>query len=368
MTTQFGPTGVNYFEDRADGGFAWTVAYDLSLKRSVVQVELRVDLVGADPGATAAIWENGAEAIWNQKIFFSDGTRLYELAFDLDFTDTGAHQVVTVYNGAGRDNMTNWYLEQPGWGQDYLDEIVAHEMGHMLGAFDEYAGGATFGGFTRTGTLMADLSISGFEDFVFGIEDNAETFGDTELTTVLATLGSEGADELDGTDGMDGVYGLAGKDTIAGVAGNDFLNGGAGGDLLQGGVGNDDLFGASGNDRLNGGTGIDTVSGGVGRDTFLFNTATGARNIDILQGFVVKDDTIALDNAVFDAFVGKRDLRVGEFRRGSVAVDDDDRILFNASTGALFYDEDGVGGTAAVQFARIAGLTGTLGFEDFIIV
>ena len=49
------------------------------------------------------------------------------------------------------------------------------------------------------------------------------------------------------------------------------------------------------------------------------------------------------------------------------AQDADDRIIFNAATGNLFYDRDGTGAAAALQFARANGLP-SLTNADFVIV
>ena len=61
-------------------------------------------------------WRNGINAIWNNKAFFSDGSRLCEIKLACDFVDSGAHQTVNVHAGTGNTNMQNWYLDNPsGW-------------------------------------------------------------------------------------------------------------------------------------------------------------------------------------------------------------------------------------------------------------
>jgi hypothetical protein len=42
----FDTQAINYYENRADGGFAWPVSYDLSFTNSVIEIDLRVKLVG----------------------------------------------------------------------------------------------------------------------------------------------------------------------------------------------------------------------------------------------------------------------------------------------------------------------------------
>jgi Ca2+-binding RTX toxin-like protein len=139
------------------------------------------------------------------------------------------------------------------------------------------------------------------------------------------------------------------------------LNGNGGGDRLEGG---------DEDDVLNGGLGADTLVGGAGRDSFEFDTALGAGNIDTINDFSVLSDTITLDTAVFTELeLNGFDVRVLDaeaFRFGAAAVDADDRIIYNSVTGALFYDSDGNGAAAAVQFATIGTLL-NLSNDDFVI-
>jgi Ca2+-binding RTX toxin-like protein len=50
------------------------------------------------------------------------------------------------------------------------------------------------------------------------------------------------------------------------------------------------------------------------------------------------------------------------------AHDADDRIIYNTSTGRLFYDSDGNGAGAAVQIAIIGNRPSNIASNDFVIV
>ena len=149
---------------------------------------------------------------------------------------------------------------------------------------------------------------------------------------------------------------------------NNVMNGNVANNYLDGGAGQDSLVGGAGNDTLVGGLGNDTLDGGAGADFFRFNTAPVAGNTDLIVNFSVADDTIYLDLTIYTAFGRLGSIAYGAFSAESVATEADDRIVFNTTTGALFYDADGNGRGAAVQFATIAGITGFLSAQDFILI
>ena len=144
--------------------------------------------------------------------------------------------------------------------------------------------------------------------------------------------------------------------------GNDLDN------ALTGNGGNNTLNGGASDDLLDGASGNDTLTGGSGADSFAFTTPLNAsRNVDTLTDFVSGTDKIQLLPAIFrelgfsvtpstDAF----------FHAGSAAHDADDRILYDQSIGALYYDADGPGALAAVQFALLSSAP-TLLYTDFVV-
>ncbi|WP_275689470.1 putative Ig domain-containing protein [Nitrosomonas sp. JL21] len=239
--------------------------------------------------------------------------------------------------------------------------------------------------------------------------------------------GFAGDDTLSGNAGDDRLNGGSGNDTLIGGSGNDKLSGGKGRDLMLGGVGNDvyrvdnandltveyrnegidrifstvtftlgkhfehltltgtssidatgndlpniivgnnsanRLFGGTSNDTLDGKGGKDELIGGSGKDIFKF---TQIDSIDTITDFSVRNDTLKLDNAVFTALSHDGSLPSSSFKIGNFATDADDYILYNAATGALRYDADGNGATAAIHFATLsAGLA--LTHTDIVII
>jgi serralysin len=183
--------------------------------------------------------------------------------------------------------------------------------------------------------------------------DRVGAFHDQVVTIALVDVASERAT---GSSGADVIYGGVGNDTLNGEKGNDNLNGGIGSDKLYGGAGNDIL------------------TGGAGKDTFVFNSKLDKKaNLDKIADFNIKDDTIWLDNAIFKALGTKgtptKPVKLDSkmFWTGSAAHDADDHILYNKKTGVIYYDTDGAGGKAAVQFAQVKkGLSLTA--ADFYVI
>jgi Ca2+-binding RTX toxin-like protein len=120
-----------------------------------------------------------------------------------------------------------------------------------------------------------------------------------------------------------------------------------------------------------GGSGSDTLTGGEGSDCFVFSTAASrSTNMDTITDFVSGTDYIQLSKAIFTGLGNAGSLTTDQFWSGGGVVaahDATDRIIYNTTSGALYYDADGNGGGAAVVLATLVGnLTITL--DDLVMV
>jgi serralysin len=260
---------------------------------------------------------------------------------------TEASQAVTVNlvaeratGAAGSDTLTGIENIRGGAGNDSL---VGDGLANML---DGGAGADTMAGGT------------GDDVFIVGDGDVVRESADQGVDTILLrrasfSLGAVNAENVTGD-----TTGLAFSITGNGLANR--LTGGALADTLNGGLANDSLIGGLGNDSL---------IGGSGSDQFIFNTALGATNVDSIQSYSVADDTILLDDAIFVGIgaVGTS-LAASAFTTGTAATTADHRIVHNVTTGALLYDADGSGAGAAVQFATLTGVSGTVIHTEFLII
>ncbi|WP_404295160.1 M10 family metallopeptidase (plasmid) [Microvirga sp. RSM25] len=163
-------------------------------------------------------------------------------------------------------------------------------------------------------------------------------------------------------------------ENATGGSGDDRLSGNVAPNVLSGRAGADRLNGREGADTLIGGAGNDVLTGGEGADTFLFDTQLeGKANFDRITDFNVKDDIIALDNAVLKPF-GKgitshpRKLPKDFFTIGDHAKDANDSVIYDRKKMTLSYDADGWGPAAPVLLAELSRQVKKMTADDFWVV
>ncbi|QYZ68897.1 calcium-binding protein [Neotabrizicola shimadae] len=213
---------------------------------------------------------------------------------------------------------------------------------------------------TLVGGAGADTMIGGAGDDIYGVTSSADQVHET--TTITSALDAGGRDEVQSSVAfnLDAYLGvrfvenlvLTGTGNIAGI-GNALAN---------------RITGNAANNVINGGLGADTLTGGFGNDAFVFSAALGGGNIDRITDFSAVDDTIRLDDLVFSGMATGA-LAASGFVSNLTgnATDVLHRVIYETDTGRLFFDADGNGSGARVQFATLsAGLTLTA--ADFFVV
>lgn len=181
-------------------------------------------------------------------------------------------------------------------------------------------------------------------------------------SAVKADLGITGVQNT-GTDGRDQLISI---ENLTGSAFNDILSGNGVANVLSGGNGNDTLSGKGGNDILAGGAGNDTLTGGTGADTFLFDTAIGRGNFDTVKDFVSGTDLIGLSESIFSSTLAAGAVPESAFHVGSRATTADHHLIYNAQTGTLYFDPDGVGGLDQIRIAEFSNKP-MISVSDFVM-
>jgi len=237
--------------------------------------------------------------------------------------------------------------ELPGTGAAYLSEFS----------------GAAPSGLNLTGTA--------WNDTLLGSRGNDTMSGSWGDDTYLVDSSADIVVELRG-QGTDTVLSSASSFRLSAEVENLVLLKGA-----SNGIGNasaNRISGNAGDNALSGRGGNDVLTGGGGKDTFLFDTRPSRTgNVDRITDFSVRDDSIHLDNGVFTKLGRKgtpsspSKLDPKMFWKGAKAHDATDRLVYDAKTGAVYYDADGTGKAAQVKFAQLKpGLA--LTHKDFFVI
>ena len=122
-----------------------------------------------------------------------------------------------------------------------------------------------------------------------------------------------------------------------------------------------------GNDSINGGLGNDTLTGGLGNDTFVFNTKLGITNVDTITDFT-SGDKITLAGSIFSKLKGDKDLSDNFALESATTIKQ--HLIYNPTTGKLYYDADGSAAKSSAIEIAIIGIDShaTLTASDVLIV
>jgi Ca2+-binding RTX toxin-like protein len=257
-------------------------------------------------------------------------------------------------NGTGND-LDNEITGNTGANQ--LSGGNGHDLLTGLSGNDTLIGGA--GNDTLDGGLDQDSMAGGTGDDTYVVE---------RLSDVVTEVAGEGIDTIKTWVSLalpDNVENLWLVDTNAVTGTGNALD-----NVITGEGGNNVLSGGDGNDTLDGLLGEDTLVGGAGSDSFQFSTAPGTfsfgSNIDVITDFDASQDQIRLSHVFFTALnLGVVD--ASAFTIGTAATTASQRIVYDDTTGSLYYDADGNGALAAKQVATLVGPTGTLSAGDFLV-
>lgn len=230
--------------------------------------------------------------------------------------------------GAGLDTLTS--IENL-IGSNFNDNLTGDTKNNVLTGG---GGNDTLRGWNGVDTMVGELG----NDTYF-----VENVGDI----VTEKLG-EGADTVSSTV----TYTLSGNVENLTLTGALAINGTGNtqSNKITGNNANNQLTGGGGSDTLDGAAGTNTLTGGVGNDIFKFTTKTHS---DTITDYNVANDTIQLENSIFTALTATGTLAVSQFKIGTQALDANDFIIYNNSTGVLLYDADGNGVGASVQIVTM---------------
>ena len=293
------------------------------------------------------------------------------------------------------------------------DNVATDKIGdHPSLDLQTFLGIGTKGGDTIISDSAVGSLVSGMDgndnittadgtDYVAGGNGNDTITSGAGKDTLL---GGAGDDVIEKTgEGNSLLQGDAGKDSITAGDGNDTIMGGADADMIVGGAGDDRILGDAGADNLTGGDGNDTfvflastdfvkaaVAGDVitdfesGADKILlgkgllptsFYALTDVLKADgvtagtdgiyetiklvkPLNGALAKSETIEWfrsDLTMKTTMVNGVETQTGLVDSASGTLKSDDRLIYDANSGILWYDADGVGTTAAVKIVQLDG-------------
>ena len=274
------------------------------------------------------------------------------------------------------DDPADFLFEDPGEGTDTVRSSISYTLGDNVERLTLTGTGAIDG----TGNDLANIITgndaanildggvgadtmrgNGGNDTYFVdnvgdvVDENPGGGSDTVRSSVSFTLGVE-VEKLV-------LTGTAVQGT--GNALDNIITGSPVANILRGGGGSDRIEGRDGDDDISGGLGADLLFGQNGADDFRFDTPLDG-TFDTMGDFESGIDQILLKSTVFSAINGVGTLDAEAYHEGTAAAEADDRIIYDSTSGFIFYDADGNGAGAQILFAKVTPGT-DLSNTDFIV-
>jgi Ca2+-binding RTX toxin-like protein len=362
---------VSWTSDGQDGSHSGIYAQRYDASGSAQGEEFQVNTFTTSvqyQSSLTALADGGFVVSWESFEQDGSGYGVYAQRYDAagnavgpKLTGTDNAEVINLDAGAG-------LLVDGAGGNDTVNGATANDT--MLGGAGNDLLNGGLGDDYLDGGIGADKLIGGKGHDTYVIDNLTDTVielaggGIDEVKTAIGyTLGANVENlTFTGTNNVNGNGNGVGN-VLTGNTGNNLLDGKAGSDIISGGAGHDTLVGGLGNDFL---------QGDAGNDVFRFNTALSAvNNVDTIMDFNHGSDRIELSKAIFTSVGSLGGLNTDAFHTGiavpDASSDPSDRIIYNSSTGDLYYDRDGNGLGAAVIFAHLdAGLALTA--ADFSVI
>lgn len=289
---------------------------------------------------------------------------------NLSFTSSGRHigfgnnLANTITGNSGNDRLTGKAGDDILNGNGGADSLFGGTGNDRLSGgtgADKLYGGA--GNDVLDGGSSADLMVGGDGNDTYVVDnvsdrvlEGPKSGTDTVQASVTFKLGANIENLI-----------LTGSDPIKGT-GNALDN------VLTGNDEANTLRGLDGKDTLDGGAGLDTLIGGIGSDKFVFSTKPSSLgNFDTITDFShFEGDKIVLSATIYAEFDQLTHMDADSFYAGDGATKakaDGQFLIYNTTTGALYYDAAGPDGANPVKIAQL----GTndhpdLAYNDFLII